>query len=256
MTGVGVALAAIGLSDLVAGGLAGEPAGRRRTLVGLAAAAAMLAAGGALGGLGVGGWLQVTLLTLPALAAWSGLRYRRPLTSRRAMWATGVLATLVLVLLAAGAAWQAGERTDTARWLERLPYPGLAGLEVGRFFMLAGIGIFLVATSNGVVRTVLAAAGTEVTRSEQRLRGGRLIGVIERWLIFGLALAGEPTAATLVISAKSILRFPQLSKAARETTGDQAEGPIADVDVVTEYFLLGSLVSWALALAPAVLLGR
>ncbi len=256
MTGVGVALAAIGVSDLVAGGLAGEPAGRRRILVGLAAAAALLAVGGALGGLGIGGWLQLTLVTLPALAAWSALRYRRPLTPGRAVWAGAILATLVVVLLAAGAAWQAGERTDMARWLERLPYPGLGGLDVGRFFMLAGVVLFLVASSNGLVRTVLAAVGTEVTRSEQRLRGGRLIGVIERWLIFGLALAGEPTAATLVISAKSILRFPQLSKAARETAGEQGAERIAEVDVVTEYFLLGSLVSWALALAPAVLLGR
>lgn len=75
--------------------------------------------------------------------------------------------------------------------------------------------------------------------------------MIERYLIFGLAVAGEPTAAALVVSAKSILRFPELSRKARDR-GDE-DRVVADVDVVTEYFLLGSLTSWLLALAPVVL---
>lgn len=74
--------------------------------------------------------------------------------------------------------------------------------------------------------------------------------MIERWMIFALALAGEPTAAALIVSAKSLLRFPELSKTAESTHDDAG----VDIDAVTEYFLLGSLASWALALAFVVLL--
>ena len=82
-------------------------------------------------------------------------------------------------------------------------------------------------------------------------RGGRLIGPLERYLILGLALAGEPTAASLVVAAKSILRFPELASVARrEDRGERLDR----VDAVTEYVLIGSLVSWAVALAPVALL--
>jgi hypothetical protein len=82
--------------------------------------------------------------------------------------------------------------------------------------------------------------------SEQALKGGRYIGPLERWLIFGLALAGQPTAAALVISAKSIIRFPELqSKAGRADTAsfpgtDAREGQSQQIDALTEYFLIGS----------------
>lgn len=68
-------------------------------------------------------------------------------------------------------------------------------------------------------------------------------------MIFALSVAGEPTAAALIISAKSLLRFPELNSASRGSTerGDS----VPNVDVVTEYFLLGSLTSWFLALALA-----
>lgn len=62
-------------------------------------------------------------------------------------------------------------------------------------------------------------------------------------------MAGEPTAAALIVSAKSLLRFPEISR----TTSATDRTGVAEVDAVTEYFLLGSLVSWLLALAPVLL---
>jgi hypothetical protein len=51
------------------------------------------------------------------------------------------------------------------------------------------------------------------------------------------------------------VRFPELS-AAREAGGEGAgQGSPRRIDVVTEYFLLGSMTSWGVALLPAVLLG-
>ena len=64
---------------------------------------------------------------------------------------------------------------------------------------------------------------------------GRWIGRFERTLIVLLLVAGAPTAVGLVVTAKSILRFPEI-------TGDKPR-------MKPEYVLVGSLASWALAVA-------
>ncbi|WP_263091576.1 hypothetical protein [Curtobacterium sp. RIT-PI-V] len=73
--------------------------------------------------------------------------------------------------------------------------------------------------------------------STVRLKGGRLIGPIERLLLAGFAVTGAFPVVAALIAAKGIVRFPEIR---RETTGYQAE-----------YFLIGSLVSWAMAFAAA-----
>ncbi len=80
---------------------------------------------------------------------------------------------------------------------------------------------------------------------------------MERLVILGLGLAGEFGAAGLVIAAKGLLRFPEIQVAARQgasgrPTGSYAGGP-AGIDDVTEYFLVGSFVSWLIALATLAL---
>ena len=64
---------------------------------------------------------------------------------------------------------------------------------------------------------------------------GRWIGVLERLIIYVLVVADETAAAALVVTAKSILRFPEI-------TGDE---PHLDA----EYVLIGSLASWLVAIA-------
>ena len=80
--------------------------------------------------------------------------------------------------------------------------------------------------------------------AEPPLRGGRYIGPMERVLVLGLGLAGQVTAASIVVAAKGLLRFPELSS---ET--DQAQ-----VHRMTEYFLVGSFASWLVALGALALL--
>jgi hypothetical protein len=157
---------------------------------------------------------------------------------------------MLLVALGMSGFWEEPSAVMVVRWLAGFPFPVLARHDPGHAVLLAGALLFLLATTNGVVRAVLTTAGTPVRRSEQRLRGGRLIGPIERLLIFGLAVAGAPTAAALIVSAKSILRFPELARKAETGSSD---APVAEVDFITEYFLLGSLVSWLVALAPTIL---
>ena len=80
-----------------------------------------------------------------------------------------------------------------------------------------------------------------------RLKGGRLLGPMERLLILGLSLAGQLTAATAVVAAKSIIRFPEIN--AQKVRDNGGIG----IDDVTEYFLVGSFASWIVALGGLAL---
>lgn len=64
---------------------------------------------------------------------------------------------------------------------------------------------------------------------------GRIIGWVERALLFGLVLLGAPDAAALVIAGKSIARFPSFKR-----------------EQFAEYYLIGSLLSLTIALGAAV----
>ena len=75
---------------------------------------------------------------------------------------------------------------------------------------------------------------------EPDLKGGRLIGPLERVFVFAMMLAAAYTLVAAVFAAKGIVRFPEISR-------DDGSGSRA------EYFLVGSMVSWGLALAGALL---
>ena len=122
-----------------------------------------------------------------------------------------------------------------------------------RALLLLGVLLAQLSTGNQVVRLVLVATGTAVPvvppaedDPSATLKGGRLLGPMERLVIVGLVLAGEITAASVVIAAKGLLRFPEL-QAARDSG-------VPDIHEVTEYFLVGSFVSWLVALGGLVLL--
>lgn len=261
MIELGVALFAIGLGDLLSGGLGGEVRSWQRAAGGTGVAVAT--AGFAV--LLIGGWnpeAATLLLVLVALSAlpWSLLRV--PTHQQQDLRAHMALAGLVfplIVVAVVGGNWPPAGSVAATKWLSSLPFKGLAGVGLGPFCLALGVAMALVATANGVVRAVLQMAGTPLAKAAHRLRGGRLIGPLERLMIFGLAVAGEPTAAALVVSAKSLLRFPELSKMppANDAGAAAASAPESyAVDYVTEYFLLGSLTSWILALAPTVLLAH
>ena len=57
------------------------------------------------------------------------------------------------------------------------------------------------------------------------------------------------TAAGLVIAAKGLIRFPELQSKRDDATTVEAVG----IDEVTEYFLVGSFVSWLVALLSLAL---
>jgi hypothetical protein len=251
MTAVGIWLLSVGVADLVAG-LSGEPMAGRRTTVAIASAVGLPVALAIVLGGTVGTIVLVSAVTAATAAGWLVLRTEpRTASGTRAVIALLYLLIVFVALSVISSVATFDPDSVAARALERLPFTRLATTPVEEVVFLAGVIVALFATSNAIVRLVLTAVGTQFSPAEQRLRGGRIIGPIERILIFGLALAGELTAAALVISAKGLLRYPELS-------GMRAEaGPGAvtsrTIDVVTEYLLIGSLTSWGLALLPLVL---
>lgn len=82
-------------------------------------------------------------------------------------------------------------------------------------------------------RQAAALVGT----SEGLIEAGRMIGYVERWLIVSFVLTGQFIGIGFLLAAKSIFRFGDLSQAHERR--------------LTEYMLLGTLVSFTSALAIA-----
>jgi hypothetical protein len=158
------------------------------------------------------------------------------------------VALVVAVVVAPAAAPAGGVLED---WLSRDPLPVLDGLSPDRALMLLAAFLVQLSTGNVLVRLVLAATGTVnpakiggIDDPGTQLKGGRLLGPMERVFILGLGLAGHLTAASIVIAAKGLLRFPEL-----QSKPDQDR-----IHRLTEYFLVGSFVSWLVPLGALVLL--
>ena len=243
MTWLALLLVGIGCTDLV------HSVRRTRFVPGTVGAVLTLGLG-LLAGLT--GWPDlVALLALAAYVfAWElvvalGFREHRasvPLV----MLALGVLA----VVLLSGQAGAAGG--PYADWLAQADAPVIGGMDPDRALLLAGVVLVQLSTGNVLVRLVLSATGTMrpdttggLSGPARTLKGGRLLGPLERLFILGLALAGNLTAAAIVVAAKGLLRWPELSSPAEQDK----------IHRLTEYFLVGSFVSWLVPLAGLVLLG-
>ncbi len=137
------------------------------------------------------------------------------------------------------------------------PWLGWVGLsahvEPNRAAMILGVLLLQLVTANQLVRLILGAVGAIRPQGEpqpsDRLKGGRLLGPMERLLIVGLGLGGQLGAASAVIAAKGIIRFPELNAQRKETDDPASSG----IDEVTEYFLVGSFASWLVAMGGLVL---
>lgn len=264
MAVLGAFLAALGVTDAIRDTGQGPISHTRRytaLTAGLVTLGALLIAGGVpvTTGLSVG----VPLAILLAVWAHNGV------IARTFGETPGLAVAFSAVSLGVVIALLFGDAAPTA-WPSWVPGP-LSELPVSRVILVGGIALFQVATANLLVRLILEAVNVPSKEGSARLRSGRVLGPMERLFIVGLGLAGNLTAAAVVVGAKGLLRFPEL--AASETrgasgpppiiiqaagaessrTGVDPEPPAAPVDhgpnPVTEYFLIGSFASWLLALA-------
>ncbi|QZY30362.1 hypothetical protein [Nocardioides coralli] len=247
MTWIALLLIGIGTTDLV---FSARPMRHVPEAVG----ATVLIVLGLLGDPGT--WRDlVALLVLGAVVVAWGQTVTRGFASGRAGAPLVVLAAgLGLAVVASPLAGEADGILGA--WLDRTPVPVLADLPADRALLLLGALLVQGSTGNVLVRLVLTATGTvspaRVHGREvpsYRLKGGRLLGPMERLFILGLGLAGELTAAAIVVAAKGLLRWPELQAARDEDV------PGSGIHQVTEYFLVGSFVSWLIPLTSLVLMG-
>ncbi|AXT85484.1 hypothetical protein C6I20_09980 [Aeromicrobium sp. A1-2] len=216
-------LATLGTADLV------RPQDRAATRPQLARAVATGTAVLAFGGWGCGLSVWWVLLGAGLLAGWVISTPR----DRTHPWPIVALGGAALAILAGSAHAPVADGWLTS-WYDSLRIAALDGVAFERFALAAGCLVFLVESANIIVRMVLAGTDAGVMASEQTLKGGRVLGPIERILIFSMALSGAYVALTAVVAAKGILRFPEIS---RDVAGRKAE-----------YVLVGSFVSWSIAL--------
>ncbi|MCD0183449.1 MULTISPECIES: hypothetical protein [Micrococcus] len=222
-----LALLALGLHDLLDAVLPGAwPTPRRRWLARAGAAvAAVLAAVlvAVLAPTGISVAVGGGLVALGLLMGWTWLHPDRPLGVVAVAAAVGLVAVLESTLAPAG--------------LRSAP-PALT---------LLAVTVALTETGNRVTRAVLALAGRSADGGDEEtgdpaadgLRGGRYIGPMERLLMVVLGLAQAYPVIAALMAAKGIVRFPEIS-------ADRGAGSRA------EEFLIGSLTSWGLAAAGAV----
>jgi hypothetical protein len=192
----------------------------------------------------------IALVVIAAVVVAWGLTVREGFGRNRASVPLALfgVAFVAAVVLAPAASPAAGVWEE---WLSRDPLPVLDGLDPDRALMLLAVFLVQLSTGNVLVRLVLAATDTVnpakvggIDDPATQLKGGRLLGPMERVFILGLGLAGHLTAASIVIAAKGLLRFPEL-----QSKPDQVR-----IHRLTEYFLVGSFVSWLIPLVCLVLL--
>ncbi|MEO9323703.1 hypothetical protein ABFT23_09450 [Nocardioides sp. C4-1] len=248
MTLLGLLLLGTALTDL-AFSLRTSP--RRAEAVGAAVVVAVGLAAGLTSFVEVGALVLVAAATIGwGEAVTYGFRtrcYRLPLLVLAGLGAASVLVS--------GASPEAGGLLGD--WLAASDLPVLARLEPDRALLLGGVLVWQVSSGNVVVRLVLGATGTthpgRTSAGSSALKGGRLLGPMERLFIVGFGVAGELTAASIVVAAKGLLRFPEL-QSARASPGGASTPTAAGIHEVTEYFLVGSFVSWSVSLLSLVLI--
>jgi len=267
---IALLLGSLGLADLarVSGASRAADGARpsRRAAVGGAAlgiAAFLLASLGS----GLAWWWSP--IAAVAIIGWLAATREGSTARRSGYWALGSLAALIVAAFVWGPRLPplAGPLVD---WYDTLPYRSLAGIDLTTFALALGGALFLIETSNVIVRVALRVERAPVetgpahppaAQSQRRrwwrsprpeprpeptrfveLKGGRFIGPLERLFLLALVLAGQFTAIAALVAAKGIVRFPEISQ-------DSSGGSKA------EYFLVGSFASWALVLIVALLVG-
>ncbi|ORW30918.1 hypothetical protein AWB91_18255 [Mycobacterium paraense] len=241
MSAVAVLLLAVGIADLCRRAV-------RAAWAPLAAGPAVVVACAVLGALWHRGDIPLLVVAATAAVVWEWLCLRSERSGRQQAAPLAVF-TAALALLIVLSGWSSPVGGVVGRWSAWVQLP-LSHVTPTRLLMILGVVLMQFATGNQLVRLVLGSVGAVRPAGEpqpsDRLKGGRLLGPMERLLILSLGVGGQVAAASAVVAAKGIIRFPELS-AQKNRNGD------VGIDEVTEYFLVGSFTSWLLALGGIAL---
>ncbi len=146
------------------------------------------------------------------------------------LWAAGLWAAIGIPGAPGPGAIAAAGASGPAAWL-----PGLMALTAGAVLATRAGGF--------AVGLLMAPWGMDLAARPDRppglAEGGRMIGLLERGLIFVMMLTGLSAGIGFLIAAKSVLRF----------------GTVGDDRAMSEYVIIGTLASfgWAIAVSAGTL---
>lgn len=129
-------------------------------------------------------------------------------------------------------------------WIEPFPID-FSGLWEEKSLLLATFLVFVTFVSGIIMRMLLAPYIDEIVKEDESGEGGSLknagtyIGMLERLFVFGFILIQQWAAIGLLIAAKSVFRFGDLNKGKNRK--------------LTEYVLIGTLLSFGLAILSGML---
>lgn len=110
----------------------------------------------------------------------------------------------------------------------------LSALSADQWMLTAIVIVLITSGSSILIRTIVAGLNMEF-ESKSLPNAGRYIGYLERLFILGFILIGYFQGIGFLLAAKSVFRFGDLSK--------------ADDRKLTEYMLIGSLLSFGLGIS-------
>lgn len=129
-------------------------------------------------------------------------------------------------------------------WVEPFPID-FAELLGEKNLLLITFLVFVTFVSGIIMRMLLAPYIDEIAKEDESGEGGSLknagtyIGMLERLFVFGFILIQQWAAIGLLIAAKSVFRFGDLNKGKNRK--------------LTEYVLIGTLLSFGLAMLSGML---
>ncbi len=107
-----------------------------------------------------------------------------------------------------------------------------------KYLALVAFYLFCSKPANILIKEIFRITDVHFDKKNDDLpNAGRLIGTIERWLVFTFIIIDQFEAVGFLIAAKSILRFKD------------------DNSLKTEYVLIGTMLSFGIAIAAGVIYG-
>lgn len=116
---------------------------------------------------------------------------------------------------------------------------------VGLFISL-GVGWWATSRAVSGLRQQHGADSDNSTGTAGTFGAGTMIGLTERFLMYGSIVAGHPGFIAVVLALKSVVRYPEVKHSA-DRGADAPPGAFQ-----AEYYLVGTLVSTCFGTTPAV----
>ena len=133
----------------------------------------------------------------------------------------------------------------------------------GKPAMLIILGFLCILKPIGILISTGEIWSFQNAPKESTEGAGRMIGYLERMIVYFLLITGEFGAIAVVIAAKSVIRFPEINKGTKESKESKESKEIIELkepsnDNMTsraEYYLIGTLLSMVSVFVVTFLLG-